>query len=201
LTHDRGPRPRRRGNRYQPVKIGNLFDLPDFALAEQLRLPRGSELAVNLAEIVAGLRVAGAEFEGVEVKLAAGGVPETLASTLAAFANARGGSSSWGLTSGRGSRLTACRTRRRAGRGGVPDAAACRTRRTPSRGTARGKLTPSLAPSVEIVPFEGVNLVVAEVEPLPPAQRPCYVTTSAKSARRRRATPAWPPCCRKRETP
>jgi ATP-dependent DNA helicase RecG len=43
--------------------------------------------------------------------------------------------------------------------------------------TAREKLTPSLAPSVEIVPFEGVNLVVAEVEPLPPAQRPCYVTT------------------------
>ncbi|MDQ2812621.1 MAG: transcriptional regulator [Actinomycetota bacterium] len=43
--------------------------------------------------------------------------------------------------------------------------------------TAREKLTPSLTPSVEVAPFEGVNLVVAEVEPLPPAQRPCYVTT------------------------
>jgi ATP-dependent DNA helicase RecG len=42
--------------------------------------------------------------------------------------------------------------------------------------TAREKLTPPPALSVEVVPFEGVNLVVAEVEPLPPAQRPCYLT-------------------------
>jgi hypothetical protein len=39
--------------------------------------------AMNLAEIVAGLRAAGAEFEDVESKRATGGMPESLASTLA----------------------------------------------------------------------------------------------------------------------
>lgn len=118
---------------------------------------------MNLAQIIAGLRMAGAEFEDVEVKLAAGGVPETLASTLAAFANARGGIVILGLDERQGFAAD-----------GVPDAVATRDAVVSA---ARGKLTPPLAPSVEIVPFEGVNLVVAEVEPLPPAQRPCYVTT------------------------
>src|ERR1035441_3109603 len=49
------------------------------------------ERAVNLAEVIAGLRVAGAEFEDVEARRAARGVQESLASTLAAFANAGGG--------------------------------------------------------------------------------------------------------------
>jgi ATP-dependent DNA helicase RecG len=44
-------------------------------------------------------------------------------------------------------------------------------------GVARSKLTPALAPSVEIVPFEGAALVVVEVGALPLSQRPCYVTT------------------------
>jgi len=118
---------------------------------------------MNLAEIVAGLRVAGAEFEDVEAKRATGGVPESLASTLAAFANARGGIVILGLDERQGFAAV-----------GVPDAAATRNAVV---STAREKLTPPLAPSVEITPFEGVNLVVAEVEPLPPAQRPCYVTT------------------------
>jgi ATP-dependent DNA helicase RecG len=117
---------------------------------------------MDLGEVIAGLRAAGAEFEDVEAKRAAGGVPESLASTLAAFANARGGLVILGLDEGRGFAAT-----------GVPDAAATRNAVV---STAREKLTPPLALSVEVVPFEGVNLVVAEVEPLPPAQRPCYVT-------------------------
>ena len=117
---------------------------------------------MNLTEVIAGLRVAGAEFEDVEAKRAARGVPESLASTLAAFANARGGVVILGLDEQQGFAAA-----------GVPDAGATRNAVV---STAREKLTPSLAPSVEIAPFEGVNLVVAEVEPLPPAQRPCYVT-------------------------
>jgi len=53
----------------------------------------------------------------------------------------------------------------------VPDAAAARNAIVSA---AREKLTPPPTLS-EIAPFERVNLVVAEVEPLPPAQRPCYV--------------------------
>lgn len=43
-------------------------------------------------------------------------------------------------------------------------------------GVARAKLTPALAPIIDAVPFEGAILLLAEIEPLPPAQRPCYVT-------------------------
>lgn len=117
---------------------------------------------MNLDEIIAGLRAAGAEFEDVEAKRAAGGMPESLASTLAAFANARGGLVILGLDE-----------RQRFAATGVPDAAAMRNAVV---STAREKLTPPPTLSVEVVPFEGVNLVVAEVQPLPPAQRPCYVT-------------------------
>lgn len=118
---------------------------------------------MNLADVVAGLRAVGTEFEDVEAKRAVGGVPESLASTLSAFANARGGIIILGLDEQQGFAAS-----------GVPDAAATRNGVV---SVAREKLTPSLTPSVEVAPFEGVNLVVAEVEPLPPAQRPCYVTT------------------------
>ena len=117
---------------------------------------------MNLDEIVAGLRAVGAEFEDVEAKRAAVGVPESLASTLAAFANARGGLVLLGLDERQGFAAT-----------GVADAAAMRNAVV---STAREKLTPPPTVSVEVLPFEGVCLVAAEVEPLPPAQRPCYVT-------------------------
>lgn len=117
---------------------------------------------MNLDEVIAGLRVAGAEFEDVEAKRAARGVPESLPSTLSAFANARGGLIILGLDECLGFAAT-----------GVTNAVATRDAVV---STAREKLTPPLSPSVEVAPFEGVNLVVAEVQPLPPPQRPCYVT-------------------------
>lgn len=118
---------------------------------------------MELAEIVAGLRAVGAEFEDVEVKRAAGGVPQSLAETMSAFANARGGLIILGLDERAGFVSV-----------GVPDAGAMRDEVT---AVARGKLSPALAPSIEIVPFEGVNLVVVDVGALPVSQRPCYVTT------------------------
>jgi ATP-dependent DNA helicase RecG len=118
---------------------------------------------MDLDVVITGLRLAGAEFEDVEAKRAAGGVPENLPATLAAFANARGGLVILGLDERRGFAAT-----------GVPDATATRNAVV---STAREKLTPPPTMSVEITPFEGVNLVVAEVEPPPPAQLPCYVTS------------------------
>lgn len=117
---------------------------------------------MELAEIVAGLRAVGIEFEDVEVKRAAGGVPQNLAETMSAFANARGGIIILGLDEKAGFAAV-----------GVPDPAAARDE---VAGIARGKLTPALAPSIEIVPFEGTALLVVEVGALPLSQRPCYVT-------------------------
>jgi ATP-dependent DNA helicase RecG len=103
-----------------------------------------------------------AEFEDVEVKRAAGGMPQNLAETMSAFANSRGGLIILGLDERAGFDPVA-----------VGDPVSLRDELA---GIARSKLTPPLAPSIEIMPFEGVNLVIAEVEALPPAQRPCYVT-------------------------
>lgn len=67
---------------------------------------------MDLARIIAGMRRSGAEFEDVEVKRAAGGVPETLPSTMSAFANARGGIIILGLDERQASRRAALPTRR-----------------------------------------------------------------------------------------
>jgi ATP-dependent DNA helicase RecG len=120
-------------------------------------------VAVELAEIVASLRAVRVEFEDVEVKRAGGGVPQSLAETMSAFANARGGVIILGLDEKSGFAAV-----------GVPDPAAMRDE---VAGIARSKLTPALAPSIEVVPFEGAALLVVEVGALPLAQRPCYVTT------------------------
>lgn len=118
---------------------------------------------MELAEIVASLRAVRVEFEDIEVKRAGGGVPQSLAETMSAFANARGGIIILGLDEKAGFAAA-----------GVPDPAAMRDE---VAGIARGRLTPALAPSIEIVPFEGTALLVVEVGALPLSQRPCYVTT------------------------
>ena len=117
---------------------------------------------MDLAGIITRLRETGAELEDVEVKRASGGMPESLPSTMSAFANSRGGVIILGLDERSGFAAT-----------GVADAPAMRDA---VAGLARERLTPALAPSIEIVAFEDARLVVAEVEALPSAQRPCYVT-------------------------
>lgn len=117
---------------------------------------------MDIAEIVTGLREAGVEFEDVEVKRAAGGLPQSLAETMSAFANSRGGLIILGLDERTGFAPAA-----------IKDPVALRDELA---GVARAKLTPPLSPSIQVVPFEGVNLVLADVEALPSAQRPCYVT-------------------------
>jgi ATP-dependent DNA helicase RecG len=117
---------------------------------------------VELADIVARLRETSVEFEDVEVKRAAGGLPRSVAETMSAFANSRGGIIILGLDEGAGFAAV-----------GVRDPVALRDELA---GVARAKVTPALAPVIDTVPFEGAILVVAEIETLPPAQRPCYVT-------------------------
>jgi ATP-dependent DNA helicase RecG len=121
-----------------------------------------AEAHVELADIVARLRATGVEFEDVEVKRAVGGLPQSVAETMSAFANSRGGIIVLGLDERAGFASV-----------GVRDPVALRDELA---GVARAKLTPALAPAIDTVPFEGVILLTAEIEPLPPVQRPCYVT-------------------------
>lgn len=116
---------------------------------------------MDLVKVVAALRGSGAELEDVEAMRALGGAKGTLPSTLAAFANADGGTVIIGLDDQEGFKAA-----------GVPGAKSVRNSLI---ALGRDKLTPSPEMRVEIVPFEDVSLVVAEIEPLPPSQRPCYV--------------------------
>jgi ATP-dependent DNA helicase RecG len=118
---------------------------------------------VELADIVARLRETGVEFEDVEAKRATGGLSRSIAETMSAFANSRGGIIILGLDERAGFASV-----------GVSDPVALRDELA---GVARAQLTPALAPIIDTVPFEGAILVVAEIEALPPVQRPCYVTT------------------------
>ncbi len=118
---------------------------------------------MELADIVARLRETGVEFEDVEVKRASGGLPRSLAETMSAFANSRGGIIILGLDERAGFAAV-----------GVSDPIALRDELA---GVARAQLTPALAPIIDTVPFEGAILMLAEIEALPSAQRPCYVTT------------------------
>lgn len=118
---------------------------------------------MELADIVATLRETGVEFEDVEVKRASGGLPRGVAETMSAFANSRGGIIILGLDERAGFAAV-----------GVSDPVALRDELA---GVARAQLTPALAPIIDTVPFEGVILMLAEIEALPSAQRPCYVTT------------------------
>src|SRR5215472_15020536 len=116
-------------------------------------MPQVTEGRVELADIVARLRETGVEFEDVEVKKAAGGLPRNVAETMSAFANSRGGIIILGLDEGSGFVPV-----------GVSDPVALRDELS---GVARGKLTPALAPVIDTVPFEGAILVLAEIEALP----------------------------------
>ena len=116
---------------------------------------------MDLNKVVAGLRGSRADLEDVEAVRALGGVKGTLPSTLAAFANADGGTLIVGLDEQDGFKAA-----------GVTGA---KSVRNSIIGIGRDKLAPSPVMSVEIVPFEDASLVVADVEPLPPSQRPCYV--------------------------
>ncbi|HWF79716.1 MAG TPA: ATP-binding protein [Streptosporangiaceae bacterium] len=117
---------------------------------------------MELTDIVARLRETGVEFEDVEVKSAAGGLPRNVGETMSAFANSRGGIIILGLDERAGFAPS-----------GLSDPVALRDELA---GVARSKLTPALAPVIDILPFEGAVLVLAEIEALPTAQRPCYVT-------------------------
>ena len=118
---------------------------------------------MELADIVARLRETGVEYEDVEVKRASGGLPRSVAETMSAFANSRGGIIILGLDERAGFAAV-----------GVSDPVALRDELA---GVARAQLTPALAPIIDTVPFEGAILMLAEIEALPSEQRPCYVTT------------------------
>jgi ATP-dependent DNA helicase RecG len=108
--------------------------------------------ALEVAQIVEGLRSAGAESPSVEVKAAVGGVPKSVRETLSAFSNGTGGTLVLGLDEQAGFRPAA-------------GFEAARVR----DGLAR-MCADDLQP-----PVDGGHLLVAQVAEVDPLAKPCYV--------------------------
>ena len=115
----------------------------------------------RLPAIVARLRSARTDGHEVEVKSAVGRLPKTTAETLSAFANGSGGIIVFGLAEAQG--FIPAKGFRAAS---IREALA---------GTCADRLQPPLRPAIEMIDFEGGKVVAAEIEPLIPANKPCFV--------------------------
>jgi len=116
----------------------------------------------QLPLLVAGLRSIGQDSHSIEVKASAERLPKSVPETLSAFANGSGGLVILGLDE-------------RAGFVPVDGFHPSQIREALA-GACADRLFPPLRPVIEIVEFEGAQLVVAEIEPLIPSDKPCFVT-------------------------
>ncbi|OZG65221.1 ATP-binding protein [Bifidobacterium eulemuris] len=115
----------------------------------------------ELNKLIAHMRQIGNDTQTCEVKESVGGIPRTLTDTLSAFSNEGGGTVVLGISEKEGFIPAKGFDARRAQEGFV---AAC------------GKLTPVVRPLLEIVPFEGSDVLVAHIDEMPAKDKPCYVT-------------------------
>ncbi|MDR1077438.1 MAG: putative DNA binding domain-containing protein, partial [Propionibacteriaceae bacterium] len=123
---------------------------------------------MDLTELVARLRAEGSDTEAVEVKRAAGGLPEDLAPVLSAFANRPGGGDIvFGLSEGNGFAAV-----------GVFDAKALQQGLAD---LARKALDPSVRVTSETAEFEGATLVVAHVQEAARSVKPVRVRRTGQA--------------------
>ncbi|MDO5049047.1 MAG: ATP-binding protein [Actinomycetaceae bacterium] len=113
---------------------------------------------MDVENIVLNLRMLGKDDQTVEAKE---GVGKSILETLSAFANSGGGIVLVGISESQGFQI-------------VPGFDA---KQAADQIRDRGEqITPPVRPTISIVPFEGGDLVVAEVDGFPSQDKPAYVT-------------------------
>jgi ATP-dependent DNA helicase RecG len=123
---------------------------------------------MDIEQLVNGMRARGGELPGVEVKSAAGGLPDSISETISAFANLPGGGLIvLGLDESKGFKPVALMN-------AVTLAAGVASR-------ARQAFQPEVHVDVDVTRFEGADLVVARVRELPASAKPCYVKRSGQA--------------------
>ena len=121
----------------------------------------------RLQDVVSRLREQRTDSSSVEAKRATDALPGSLRPTLSAFSNTAGGIVVLGLAEELGFQAT-----------GVADGAKMLA---DFGAMCAGELEPPIRPrSLEIVRFEGVDLVVAEISALPIDDKPCFVLKQGK---------------------
>ena len=116
----------------------------------------------SLQKLVDYLMLVGRDTAQVEVKESVGKLSRSIMQTLSAFANGSGGIIILGLSEKDGFQPAKGFDAQRAA-----DALS---------DMCSNKLTPALRPLIEIVPINGGNVVVAEIDEIAPHDKPCYVT-------------------------
>lgn len=129
-------------------------------LALELRVGERLETS-TLQSLIERLRRTRAEMTDVEVKSATGGLPKSAAESLSAFANTNGGTLVLGLDENDGFRPVQLTNPVKL--------------RDDLAAFASDCLHPPLRIVVDVVEFESLPIVVAEIDPLPSDHRPCYV--------------------------
>ncbi len=112
--------------------------------------------------IVRDLRRVATDTQDIEVKESVQKLPASMAETVSAFSNGPGGTIVLGLSEKNG--FTAA-----PGFRAKPTADSLAT-------ICSDKLTPPIRPEIDVVDFEGTQLVVAHVHELPPLEKPCYIS-------------------------
>ena len=130
----------------------------------------------SLDEVVARLRSARTDFRSVEVKSAVQGLPTKLWRTVSSFSNQAGGLIILGLDEDNAF-LPASGFDAPA----IQDAVSEAFRPRGEKDSA-GPLTPRPIGTVDIGIVDGSPVVIIEVEELPPAQKPCFVTAQGMAA-------------------
>ena len=133
-------------------------DVDDVCLEGGMVYGRGG---FDLEQFVAVARAAGTDLEQVEVKAAVQGLPKDIAQTVSAFANTSGGHVVCGISEQDGFVPAQGFDAK-----GIQDAIA---------NICAEKVEPPVRARIDIVPFEGSVVVVAEIPETPPHAKPCYV--------------------------
>ena len=116
----------------------------------------------RIETLVRDLRHVATDTQDIEVKESVQKLPTSMAETVSAFCNGPGGTIILGLSEKNGFTVAP-------GFRAKPTADALAT-------ICSDKLTPPIRPEINVVDFEGTQLVVAHVHELPPREKPCYIT-------------------------
>lgn len=119
------------------------------------------EDVARVTELVSRLRRIGADTATVEVKAAAGGLPKSVGESISAFANGSGGVILLGLAETDGFRP-------------APGFDA-HSIRDSLAGLCHDEMEPPVRSDIDIVPFEGAQVVYLDVPATDPQLRPCHI--------------------------
>lgn len=117
----------------------------------------------EIGSIIHSLKSVRTDTQLVEVKEAVGKMPASIVDTISAFANGSGGTIILGLSE----------------KDDFAPAQGFDARRAADAlsQACSDKLTPPVRASIEIAENAGFNIVVAEIDEIPPRDKPCYVTS------------------------